>query len=300
MDVTESTPKRLYKYAGADAGVKILQSNSLLWGSPDLFDSPFEMNGKCGLAFNSSELLDATVKLATSLIFNPERPKGDTPLVAAINRWREEERFDSPQEAQAVLADLLGKMVEQREEQLLTTQAKWQAFAEAIRINCFCEYSDVLSAWERYADNHKGIAIALSPDDENGLEEAHAVHYDKVRPQLTTLKEQLSSLLYNTPMHITQRFSRNLLHKPTHLKQEHEWRVLSPKDASFRKHEGSRYDEKMLTPGAIRAIYLGLNCEEATAQACIHAAKEMSPTPKIYKMSLAADEYRLEHTRANG
>ena len=294
--MTAERPKQLIKYVSADAGLAILRSQSLLWSSPNLYSSPFEMNGKCAIPFSSQELLEATVKLSTALIFNDDRPQGDTPLMTAINRWRDEERFNSPQEAESVLKDLLSRMVAQKEEQLHASLQKWQMFVESVRTCCFCASSDLPQAWEKFADNHRGIAISIAPDADNGLEQVQPVIYTNERPQLTTLKEQINQLLYNLAVNPNQRFPKNLLSKPSFLSEEREWRALVPRNGSFRKTDHPNRDERMLTPGSIRAVYLGIDCDESTRQSVKKACADMKKQPKLIQLNIAKNHFKFDAT----
>ncbi|HEY7774539.1 MAG TPA: DUF2971 domain-containing protein [Marinagarivorans sp.] len=292
--MTTERPKQLIKYASADAGLEILRSQSLWWSSPNAYTSPFEMNGRCGIAFSSKELLNATVKLATTLIFQDERPQGQTPLISAINRWRDERRFNSPEEARVVLQDLLAKMVAQKEEQVHASLQKWQLFVESVRTCCFSAAADILGNWDKYAEQHQGIAVSITPDSENGLDQMQAVKYTRVRPQLTTLKEQINQLLYNEAVNPSQRFPKNLLTKPEHLSDEREWRALVPKNVSFRKTHDSNRDEKALTPGSIKAVYFGIACDEAKRRAIMAVGKALETPPKFFQMTLAKEQFKLE------
>jgi hypothetical protein len=252
------------------------------------------MNSRSTLPFSSEELLDAMVKLSKSLIFGDERPKGDTPLIAAINRWRDEKRFDTPMEAQNVLKDLLGRMVAQKDEQIQVIMQKWHTFVDSIRVCSFCAAPDIASAWDLYADNHRGMAICIDPDVDNGLEQAQPIHYSLERPQITALKEQISHLLYNTPLQPQQRFAKNLLQKPTFLSEEKEWRVLLARNNSFKTAGDGERDEKMLAPGSIKAVYLGVNCDEKIRDAAVTATGLMRPPVKIYQQFIAKSSYKFE------
>ena len=154
----------LIKFTDRDAAARILTDRKLRWSAPDLFNDPFELSSRSGLNFDTHTLLDSTIKLASSMIFAPEQPKGDSPLINAIRRWREEERFGSAEEAHGVLRELLGKMVDYRQAQLEVAQAKWQEYVRQVRICAFCARPDNVTAWELFADNHRGVAIRFSPD----------------------------------------------------------------------------------------------------------------------------------------
>lgn len=287
-------PRHLIKYLSADAGLNVLQKQALHWSSPNLFSSPYEMNGKYRLPFNSVELLNGAVKLAASLIFNPDRPSGDSALMSAILRWRDDERFDSIAQAQTVLRDLLGKMVEQKDEQLHAMLQKWQAFNESVRVCCFSAENDLPLAWERYGQDHSGMAIALKPDDYNDLAQAQMVVYSNERVHLTTIKEQMGQLLYGTVSQVQQRFAKNLLQKPMHLNSEQEWRVLIPHNSSFRALENCPREEKMLSPGSIKAVYLGLNCSDDVQQKAMTLAQKITPAARVYRMQLAKNLFKFE------
>lgn len=292
--MAQERPKQLVKYLSVASGLQLLESQTLQWSSPNAFISPFEINGRMTLSFSINELLDSTVKNATAMIFAESRPHGETPLITAINRWRDEQRFDTPDEALNVLRDLLGKMVAQKEEQLHSVITKWQTFVESVRICCFCESIDNLTAWERYADNHQGIAISLIPDSDNGLEQVQPVNYSNERPQLTTLKEQVGQILYNSASPITQRFAKHLLSKGSYLEKEREWRALTPKNGSFQATDNPAISLRKLTPGSIRAVYLGAACDENTVNAVNEKLQALSPRPKLFKMALSKSQYKLE------
>lgn len=287
-------PKQLVKYLSVASGLQLLESQALQWSSPNAFLSPFEINGRMALGFSTDELLDSTVKTATAMIFADSRPLGETPLITAINRWRDEERFDTPDEAVNVLRDLLGRMVAQKEEQLHGLVTKWQTFVESVRVCCFCDSADNLAAWDHYADNHQGIAISLIPDSDNGLEQVQPVSYSNERPQLTTLKEQMSQILYNTPSSTTQRFAKHLLNKASYLGHEKEWRALTPKNGHFQATSTPGVSLRKLTSGSIRAVYLGANCDDTTVAAVTEKLESISPKPKLYKMAIAKSQYKLE------
>jgi hypothetical protein len=138
------------------------------------------------------------------------------------------------------------------------------------------------------------MAIALKPDDHNELDQAQAVVYSNERVHLTTIKEQIGQLLYGSAMQVQQRFAKNLLQKPMHLSSEQEWRLLMPRNSSFRPLENCLREEKMLSPGSIKAVYLGLNCSAEVQQKAITLARKITPAPRVYRMQLAKSIFKFE------
>src|SRR5690625_4800693 len=100
-------PETLAKYCTAEAAGKILSSRQLRWHGPHLLGDPFELTHQSPLGFDPATLLDAAIRTATAMIFARELPRSNSPLMAVVRRWREEERFDSQEEAEEVLTELL-------------------------------------------------------------------------------------------------------------------------------------------------------------------------------------------------
>src|SRR5690625_4449385 len=96
-------PETLARYCTAEAAGKILSSRQRRWHGPHLLADPFELTHQSRLGFDPATLLDAAIRTATAMIFARELPRSNSPLMAVVRRWREEERFDSQEEAEEVL-----------------------------------------------------------------------------------------------------------------------------------------------------------------------------------------------------
>ena len=129
----------LVKFTDAESALRILTDASLRWSAPSLFNDPFELDHHSKLNFDSRTLLIACVKSTLGMIFSRDDPKGSSPLLKAVRRWRVEDRFDSEEEAQDVLSELLLSMVQQREPEMLSLMREWQQFSRSVRILCLTE-----------------------------------------------------------------------------------------------------------------------------------------------------------------
>jgi hypothetical protein len=289
-------PKLLLKYANPEDGLYFLENQLLFWSSPDRFSSPIEMNSQYTPDFTSPQLLGHLIKETTRLIFQPERPIGDSPIVAAINRWREDKRFDTPEEAQTVLRDLLSKMVAQRDEQLRQQLVDWQQFCQAIRLTCFGGHTQSLTAWNDYAKQHTGMAIALHATEENGLNRAQPVQYGAERPELTTLSGQVKSLIQGV-QEAKPPFEQLLLKKPVTYSDEQEWRLFDHHRLQLRasKHQ-PQADEKPLAPGCIKGVYLGVHSSDWLREEVKKRLRQLAGKTKLLQMRFAAGAYHLEAT----
>jgi len=222
--VSSSKPEHLIKYLSPEGALGVLGSSALRWSSPDCFEDPFELSSQIELGFDGESLLESTIKLSSSMIFAPDTPKGDSPLLNAIHRWREESRFDSAEEAHGVLRELLGKMVDYRISQVDSSMTQWQSYIRNARMCCFCAKPDNLIAWERFASNHTGAALRFDTGEYSAFKGARAVAYQTERPEFTCIREQLGAILHHRKDKIMERFCEHHFIKAPQHKVEQEWR----------------------------------------------------------------------------
>lgn len=287
----------LIKFTDRESAARILTDQKLRWSAPDLFDDPFELSSQSGLNFDTHSLLDSTIKLASSMIFAPEQPKGDSPLINAIRRWREEERFASPDEAHGVLRELLGKMVDYRQSQLEVATAKWQEYVRKVRICAFTAKPDNVTAWELFAENHRGVAIRFLAGVAEPFASAKPVLYQTERPQLTSLREQLGAILHNRKDAVVERFKDHWFIKGVHRKQEQEMRCvqMSPRDIPVTDMEAKEwYDDLPFPAELISAVFFGLRTDEETKTRITALIQERYKQAKIFQAVAGKVGYTIE------
>jgi hypothetical protein len=289
----------LFKFASATTAMQILDSQQLRWSAPECFGDALELSSTSPLGFETSTLLDATIKLASSMIFAPASPKGDSPLINAINRWRDDERFLSPEEANPVLRELLTKMVDYRVEQLQSSLAKWQIYARNIRMCCFCEKVEPLTVWDQFADCHRGVALRFNNASADWTN-LRPVIYQSERPQVTTQRDQLSAILHNRQDPMSTRFSEHYLIKSAHRKQESEWRAsrVSINQIPISDTNSSTwFNDIGFTKESLTGLYFGAAIDPAIRQQITNLMKTKYPQAKLYQAQLSTTSYALEFER---
>lgn len=297
--MSSQVPDKLYKYLPVAACAKVLQAQALRWSAPRCFADPFEMDDAAPLPFDAQALLGATIKLTSSMIFAPEQPKGDSPLVNAIRRWREDGRFASAEEAQPVLRDLLGKMVMSRKEQLDLAHRQWQDHARNLRICCFSSKADLIPAWQQYADQHRGIALRFATSA-GPFAEAQAISYQHQLPQLTSVREQLAAIVHNRKDSMTEHFGEHNLVKSSDYKAEREWRCMKSaavKVAADQQDCSHWLEAVAFAPEQLTGIYFGLACSEHDRKQITELAKAHAPKAKLYGATMPSNQYALEFER---
>ncbi len=295
-------PAALVKFCTAETAKKILSSQTLRWSAPSRFDDPFELNHETQLNFDPHSLLDSAIKMASSMIFAPDDPKGNTPLINAIRRWREEERFHSPDEAVDVLRELLSQVVDHRQKTIDQMMTEWRKFTRTLRICSFSAKADNLSAWQYFADHHKGVAIRFHTGEFNQLKQAVKVEYKTVRPEITTLREELSVVLGGAPHNAQGDFMEKFSIKPTFCSSEQEWRCMDqiqeqPGETPTDEHEW--FEDRRFERSEVDAVYFGAYTPTAEKKDIYGLIKEKYSQAKVFQAKAAMGKYELEFEKIN-
>jgi len=251
----------LVKYCTSETGLKILSTQTLRWSAPHLFSDPFELDHTTKLSFDPHILLQASIKMATAMIFAKEAPRGKSPLANAVRRWREEERFASPDEAEDVLSELLSPLIDQRQASIDKVMTDWRKFTRTLRICSFSAKPDNLASWQQYADNHRGIALRFKCGEFTALPTPKQVEYKNMQQEISTLKDQLDVIMNNNPLteqnHFYEKFTtRPSIHSPTQ-----EWRCFQQVEEDLNSSNAADdtwFKDTKFERGEITAIYFGI------------------------------------------
>lgn len=291
-------PTSLVKFTDAAAAINILAESKLRWSAPCLFDDPFELNHHSTLNFDSRALLAACVKSTLGLIFSRDDPKGNSPLFKAIRRWRTEDRFDSEEEAQEVLTELLTSMVQHREPDVLQTMRDWKQYAKNLRILCLCADHENTSLWHRYADNHSGVAIRFACGEETAMEDPQPIKYSESKPEVSPIAEQMDILMNQTNIYVQDSFAEKFLCKSKADSKEKEWRVLRNSDQAVANSDDSQMYEFFPFPSTdIRAVYFGAEINEKSKLEISNILKRKYSKTKVFQAVPRHQKFELEFER---
>lgn len=293
-----TTPDKLFKYCSTDAALQILESRTLRWSSPIIFGDPLELDNNAQVNFDRDALLQSTIKLASAMIFAADKPRGDTPLINAIRRWREEERFTDPDEAETVLQELLSKMVDQSMLNIANLQQTWQDYNRTLRICCFCARPDNIVAWDRFGDNHRGVCFRFDTSNDAIAKHPQPVVYKNERPELAKLREQIDAILYNVPQKALPDFNALLSAKPLIRKPEQEWRCFRTSSNPESNDPQSWVDAVTFNSTELSAVCFGISTPLKEKTAILKLLQSNYPSARYYQANLASGRYELEIQKA--
>jgi len=285
----------LVKYCSINTGLKVLNSQSLRWSSPHLFEDPFEPDSFSPAGFDQNMLTRELIKEAISMIFSPNDPTGkDNSLIAAIARWREEDRFSSEEEAEKVLSQLLGQIANQQFEHLVSYMDEWKQFAGNLRITAFSDKPDNMHSWQRYADNHAGIALRFSAGEDTALPSPRKVSYSTTPPRVISLKQQVAVAFGKAPFPGKDDFIDKHLSKNTENRAEKEWRCIRFEETDLDSDKQLWYSNKKFLPSELKTVYLGLATAPEDRNAVISIIKEKYQKTRVYQAVAATGRYEID------
>lgn len=299
-------PDTLSKFCTADAAVSVLTSQTLRWSSPHLFGDPFELDHRTGLGFDPHMLLNEVVRTTIAMIFSPSPPHGNSPLITGIRRWRDDGRFETPAEAEAstVLMELLAKMVDQRQVDIDVLMADWRRFTRHLRICSFSARPDNFPCWQRYADNHRGAVIrfhvqelGVNSDAEGAL---RPMEYRQVRPEVTTVKEQLNAAIYNERPNLQAGFLDKLLCKSPIHSHEQEWRCFYhalTEASSKSNNDMDWFDDRPFANEAVSSIYLGAYMSVEDKKKLVDLQRALYPHARLFQAQPVHGKYDIEFVK---
>ncbi|GAB1256605.1 hypothetical protein [Aurantivibrio plasticivorans] len=290
----------LFKYCPIEEAKALLEGRSLRWRASHLIDNPFEMTISTPLRFNQEQLLNSAIKTATNFIFTKEAPKGGSPLMAAIRRWRDEERFGSPEEAEGVLRDLMMQMIEQRKEALDKTMAEWKLLARRVRVCDFTAKGDNFYAWSQLAEEHRGVILRFQSDGSEMFGKAEPIHYSDLRPEITPLKDQLAAILNGDKVEPKLQFLDKYYIKPTALKFQQGIRCLfqqNDKETPIDDAPANWFIDREWGEDDLTGVQFGFATPLAEKQSIWDQVKQNFTGVKLFETKLLPGKFELEVER---
>jgi hypothetical protein len=272
-----------------------MSSQSLRWSSAHLFNDPFELSHLSQPDFSPDKLLQSIIKEAISMLFGPIEPSGKSNrLVAAVARWREEERFGSEEEAEQVLSQLLGQIAQQQQQSIDSYMAAWQQFSSALRVCSFSDKPTNRHAWQRYGENHAGIALRFNTGEGTALPEPRKVSYSTIPPLITSLKQQVAVTYGRENPPSPQGFIAGMLNKSKDNNIEREWRCFCTDKAELSTDDQLWHSQKEFSEAELKAVYLGLMTSQQNKSAVIKLVKEKYKGTKVYQAEKLPNRYEID------
>ncbi|WP_019531182.1 hypothetical protein [Dasania marina] len=285
----------LYKYCDIGTALKILNSQSLRWSSPHLYNDPYELNHLSDTDFTAQQLLQGLCQEALAVLFGESETTGNNKLVSTIKRWQHDSRFLSADEAEPVLKQLLLPMAQQHQLEVHDYLKQWRQFAQNCRICCFSHSPDNAKSWQRYADNHQGIVLQFD-SQEPSLNPCHDVNYGEQPIAATSLRQQVDIAFGRSNAPAIEQLHQLLLHKPLFDHDEQEIRCFDSETTLADSDDQLWYKAKPFQPRYLTELYLGINIDSSDKKHLQKLVVKAYPQCRIYQSELISNSYNLHFT----
>jgi hypothetical protein len=285
----------LSKYCDTDTALKILHSQSLRWSAPHLFNDPFEPDYTLAPELDFDTVHRSLVRQVVTNMFNDNHEAPKNQLMTTVQRWREREQFTDEEEAEPIMRNLLEPLVRNQWVKLSNYYQTWSDHAKKIRIACFCSKPNIPSAWQHYGDNHQGIALEFHAGNATQLTNPLAISYDETPPALTTLREQVATMLGRSKPADKKNFQQLHLIKNKLNSSEKEWRCIKTDTENDPSDDPDTwYSYYKFPTSELKAVYFGINIDDNKRKQLFEVLKERFPLTKVYQAKRTSGKYAVE------
>jgi len=297
----------------AEAAFKSLQTRTLKYSSPTIFNDPFDTQTRMDFDFDVSEFIEALEEELYKLIYSPEEPFGDenNELFHDIKKaWHV-----AKQNKRKIPKDILRQQTKSFNEETVRMCTEcleemnnwWYRLSKATRVLCLAEDQDNLLMWAHYAKDHTGIVIKFKclPELDTPLMAARKVNYSGNPPAIAELNDYVKYITGQSPSLINHRgiFYKLFLTKSTQWNYEHEWRVFippfnmeNPKTELDDKGQEILFKLYSFVPQEIHSIYFGCKISDTDRNAIMACLNEKDMLHvKKYNCIRNNMKYKLEY-----
>jgi Protein of unknown function (DUF2971) len=242
-----------FKYVTPETALKVLNSRSLRWSSPDCFNDPFDMGFDLHVNFDHARVRNLTLKSLWDAYYSPE----GIPVGNDLGRRILDRKADFPKFSREEFDRKLGRAVDDALRKLPSLVEEWnpifQKAMKDVKVLCLVERPDNILMWSHYAQMHQGVAFELScvPEQDSAWGAAMDVKYGEMPPIydddfVIRLGSGQASM---DPDEVIKRFVRA---KASEWSYECEWRVVLHSTNPSQPTEDLAFSREELT-----AVYLG-------------------------------------------
>lgn len=288
----------LIKFCDIDTSLKILKGQSLRWSSPHLFNDPYELTHNIDLDISKTGFLREMVLEAVEMLFDPvELKESSNNLVATIARWKEEKRFNSADEAESVLRELLEKKADKQYSVLKEHLRQWQKHVSSVRICCFSDEPNNVNAWQRYGDNHHGVALEFACNNGSALQMPKKMTYSVTPPTISSLGNLVNIAFGKEAKLNSRKFIKKSLIKSRKNIGENEWRCFITDVDGSTLDDYLWYSNTKFPVGDLKKVYFGLDISPEDRATVLNVLKNNYQKTQVFKAQKRKDSYEIDFSQ---
>ena len=295
MSYPEHIKESFFKYTTASTAIKILESSTVRYSSPLMFNDPFDVQSGLHFSFDIESLPEKILQRFEDLIASDTKPTfpEDNPWGQAVSlMWEKKATHGFPKQRFGETSRPLFAFVKEQTALFQSQyQQAWNDFLPRLRVFSIAEERDNLLMWSHYGQSHTGVVFEFRvlPEEDNPLCVAEPVIYRKA-PLPLFREEQLLEIIFGlSPLDTTELYYQYARVKSDVWEYEREWRVWD----LLRNREEPLHSDYPLRTKEIGAVYLGCKIATEDKKTIVSLVSNKYPEAKLFQAQRAVDEYRL-------
>lgn len=275
-----------FKYMSLNTGKIVIDTCSLRWSSPIIFNDPFDVPRELMPDINEINIGKALASKLIQELINPrENIEGlNHRITPLLDVFKKQFPQGIPAELIEELQGILKNPPVGLGAPLAIQEMKeiWKELLNERRILCFSESATIPPMWNHYADNYKGIVIEFDCIDflDSAWLIAKPVNYTDQIP-LTYTAEGMAELLFLPDKQSIEYINTEVTYiKTKDWSYEKEWRISTyahPNDPKY-------FSDFKFHPLELKSIILGPLFEEKEIDYVLMQSRNY-PRAKVYKSS---------------
>lgn len=286
--------QEFYKYATCATALRIIETRSLRWSAPTLFNDPFDHQTGFVMDMDLEQFAKLLTDSSERLVFGNAVPLANPPSLNTrmILKMRSI-RHRLPRDA--FLKDIHEGSLEiaQRMEQNLQEFNSWiRGHLCDSRVLCVTEVPDNVVMWSHYADEHRGVVFKLRCDDQlpNRLLAARKVEYTDKFLSFPSAEAYAKHLTGEVPVDLVPLIEKIAFTKHKDWSYETEWRVHLP---LLGRSAGEGFAIFKEDPRIFDAAYVGCRMATREIDAIKTALSAHMPATKLFRAKLSNRSFSL-------
>jgi hypothetical protein len=302
MTQDPARPTRLFKYLDLSGAIKTLDTATVRFSSPLLFNDPFDTNLEEAFGTAYEEYHDGLKAAFYDML---REPMDYSALRDGPDSQKIRMMHGAMQRADVVLRETLRQQImampieelyPRRRTEEMTRHAVEQLRVGLARFGVFCAAprSDDLLMWAHYAQKHEGAVIEFQPTTDSMFEAGKYVEYSDERPAMYRTPRDLlrRSYLMTPEASVREMLFALLFTKSPEWAYENEYPVAIP--LSDRISADHMWTTLAFGASELATVFLGCRMSEGDCLRATELARRLNPKVQIMRARTHKREYALE------
>mgnify|MGYP001573316075 FL=1 len=296
MSYPKHSKTEFFKYTSASTAINILETATVRYSSPLLFNDPFDIQSGLHFDFDILAFPDTVLNRIRQLVESEQAPELvlHEPMGQIISLMREKKTtHGTPEQVlQGILLPFLSSLRDDLINLQIEYQNGWRNFLPRLRVFSVSEEKDNLLLWAHYGESHTGVAFEflVLPQEDNPLCVAEPVIYSQDPPSLHTQEEWVNETLGIHELDHDKLYFRYAYVKSDVWAYEKEWRVWDLKS----EPDDRLFSNYPLIPKEVGSVYLGCKIKPEHKSSIISLISQKYPWVNVYQAKKADTKFKLE------